>query len=488
MDKKPGSTPLDRLRAAATRLNKRKASAPSSAEHPATPDSDEAIRQSIPSKRRFPPLLARRSSLPAKMQLALGILVVGGIAGSAVIVADDWRSLVPGLSPGGDQSLSAEVLPSLEELTDMFDPSEQGEAAARNALRLYSEGEMPPLGLFDSQRFREVTGRSPMELEEGLGPAAVSEIRVDRDAVGENGAAIAMPLFQITSQSRRQDIRQLGGFGRQELRPAALEAALMLGDLMDAERRFAEMDTDEIEERQQQFRESSAFKELVRSISQRVGAHWEPPRERLVSDGAVIEVQLDRQGKALRTEIERSTGRAPYDRSVIEAVAEASPFSEIVNLPPWIWPAMETIRLTFGTPPISTDEHAQRRKEGRLRESIDDVDEMSVSDVRQLLGGDGDQADYYDTIRQRVQAEFLTHANGRYTPTRDAEIRVQLSLPLGVVLGSQVVRTSGDLHLDEIAIQAVDASSPFRGLRHLPLTEQQRLEFFTLHFHENGVR
>lgn len=490
MDKTPRSTPLDRLKAAASKLNKRKGSTPPTSDLPMPAEQEQEL-DGVPSKRRFPRLLARRSTLPAKIQLAMGILIVGGVAGSAMIVTDDWRSLVPGMSPQKDQPLDSSttaVMPSLEELEDMFDPSEQGEAAARNALRLYSEGEMPSLGLFSTQRFRDVTGRSPEEVSDDTGPAPVSEIRVDRDAPEVDGVATATPQFQVSTQSRRQAIRELGGFGREEFRPAALEGALLLSDAIEAQQRFAAMSEEEIEERQQQFRESSAFMEIVRSIGQRVGRHWEPPRERLIADGAVIEVHLDRLGGITSTDIERSTGREPYDRAVLDAVMASGPFSEVTNLPPWIWPVMETVRLSFGTPPISPDEHAQRRQDGLLREARDDRDGMSVDEVRELLGGDSNQTDYYDTIRQQVQAEFRTLANGRYTPSRDAEIRVQISLPLGVVLDSRVVRTSGDHEMDMVALQAIDASGPFRGVRHLQPTEQRRLEYFTLHFHENGVR
>lgn len=413
------------------------------------------------------------------------IIVVGVIvAGAGVIVMEN----LPGAS-NGTQALPRDngepltLLPSDDVLEELFSATEAGQAAAENALSFYKDRATPRLATFSKDELHALLGADDTEVVDD-GPRDIDEIEVLTD--GEDGDIddSATPLTDTLSDSISA-LRQFGGYGTGNLRPAALTSSAQVANMYQRYTQYREMTAEEIQARQDAFRESSLFTTLITKIGTRVGAHWAPPRVRYIPDGAVVELNLTPDGDLIDAEIQRSTGRPLYDQSVINAARAAAPYQEIEALDPWLIPVLSNVRLTFGKPPITPEETERRRAAGTLRS--DNPSEADLESIQALFDG-GDQADFFGMVREQIENEWISRNPSRFSPERDAEIVVNLSVPLGVVLGMDVVRSSRDLDFDRAAINAIDASGPFRGMRNLISVEQERMSHIKLHFHEHGIR
>ena len=328
-------------------------------------------------------------------------------------------------------------------------------------------------------------------------PPQDASLTPDSIAFGELGAA---PI--ITVRERREDeaaydpnqemsafykgvARSLGTFRSGGIRPAALEAAMTLA----AWQLIAGVGQDDIsaEERHRQqiaFLSSGRLQDLAATIGGRVMDAWTPPTARFIPDGALVSVVLDDQMGIAGLSIERSTGLASYDHSVAEALYRAAPFSELADLQPWLRDTMETLLFTFGAPPASPEEFRRRQSAGELslfRGQIGDLDKRSADFL---------EFDHFQRMIDAIAQELSVLNASRWAGSlsRDVTLQVELSVPLGVVMDIDVVRGSGDIQFDRIAVSAVDNAAPFRDLRHLPTVEQSRYQKFVVHLHPNGAR
>lgn len=466
--------PITSLRWPTKKLSADKAGAPQE-----TSSQEAAKKTSIWNKKRSIKALQPQT-------IILGSLF---LAGAIVVVADFLpytNEPAPGSTdnsgePAGEPAGEISLLPA--DIDMMLDPGIEGQKAAEQALSFYNSATMPRLGLVDADVIRELSGRSTAD-DVVTETTAANEFVVQQ-AASDNEQAASFERDGLLNRIEREQARAFGLYGPNELRPGAIEGAVHLAKHLSALATYAAMETDEIVQLQDIFRESSRFSRLIGAIGHRVGQNWQLPRQRLVADGAVIELELTPYGDLLEASIDRSTGNVQYDDSVIAATQAAAPFYELNSLEPWLRPVLMDTKLTFGSPPLTPEEHRRRRDAGTLH--TNNVSDDELDSIREMLTADH-RADYYSVIRQMVENEFLARSPGSFSPEHDAIIRVEISPELGVVMALSTEKSSGDPRFDEAAHDAIDAAAPFRGARRLSPLEQERLEYFKLHFYEKGVR
>lgn len=426
-----------------------------------------------------------KAALMNQAQQPQGIIIGGVLLASVMVIgAETWLSAnepEPTIASAlGQEESELNLLPLDMEL--MFDPGKEGEKAAEQALSHYSSGSLPRLSLIDQDMLIELTGRDNPVAEAPIQTA--NEIAVTLSSESSSSPS-SLPHLGLLNRVDREQARALGLYGPQQLRPGAIEGAVHLGKFMAAQTTFKDMSEADIQQAQAVFRESNRFQRLVSSIGERVGQHWVQPRQRSVPDGAVIELSLTAYGELTDANIERSTGNAQYDDTVLAAAHAAAPFYELNGLEPWLRPVLMGTHLTFGNPPLTPEEHRRRRDEGTLHSQ--EVSEDDIDSIREMLAGNR-ATDHYDAIRQMVENEFLAMSPSSFSPDNDAIMHVEVSPELGVVMSITTERGSGDPRFDEAARSAIDAAAPFRGMRRISPIESQRLARFKLHFHESGVR
>ncbi|WP_210433211.1 TonB C-terminal domain-containing protein [Vreelandella massiliensis] len=360
--------------------------------------------------------------------------------------------------------------------------------AQDNADRYYEQGVASELSFF-----------SPESLETNKRNLSVGELTEDVSreiAFGEIGSA---PIVYVQeeksdeSQSLSEQIdtlykrvsRLLGSHQQGAIRPVAMEASMEMASWqLRAGVGEAPLSSTEMERQQIAFLSSGRLKELAITLGDRVHDVWQPPENRFVPDGALLSVVVGDDKRIESLAVEHSTGRTAYDQSVIEALHQAAPFYEINELQPWLQDTVETLLFSFGRPPASPEDFRRSQQVGEHVFPFEGTQDDNRTTVDYL------NADYFEEMFDDIERELTVLNASRWNGQleNDAEILVEVSLPLGVVVDVQVQRGSGDLSFDRLVMQAVDNASPFRGIRHLPEFEQQNFDQFIIHAHPDGLR
>lgn len=96
-----------------------------------------------------------------------------------------------------------------------------------------------------------------------------------------------------------------------------------------------------------------AYHQTLVHIQHKVSQHWRIDADSAEAYGALVEVSLTPHGELLGVIFKERSGRDGFDFSVIDAIEQAAPFTEIASSPSAVRGLLQRFTMTFGSLPLS---------------------------------------------------------------------------------------------------------------------------------------
>lgn len=338
-----------------------------------TTPTDETVLPEIKAERE--PEQERKQKLPKRMTLlAVAILCGLGISYVATHKGKPEHS-IPQTPVSSDVPMSQATDPALKREVAQLDtaaPESASEAAdvgtSHTSLAIDPDadfeedefsGEPPPQPIQAPEHkiTREGVETVPPTtepVEEEMTAGASSEITPSPDSK----AAISTVAIDATEHPSGQDEVEKAGLaqGQDEVSPSEKDLASFGYSIKPSQVGTPPEAEDAHQKRLAALAQTPAYQNMVTAVGIRVGQNWKAPED-YEKHGAQVRVKVGPDGVLTGFEVIRSSHNDAYNKSVISAAVEASPFIEIKTLPAADRDVVTEFTLNFGRR-ISDAEHS----------------------------------------------------------------------------------------------------------------------------------
>ncbi|MCG7374088.1 TonB C-terminal domain-containing protein [Pseudomonas luteola] len=338
-----------------------------------TTPTDETVLPEIKAERE--PEQEKKQKLPKRMTLlAVAILCGLGISYVATHKGKPEHS-IPQTPVSSDVPMSQATDPALKREVAQLDtaaPESASEAAdvgtSHTSLAIDPDadfeedefsGEPPPQPIQAPEHkiTREGVETVPPTtepVEEEMTAGASSEITPSPDSK----AAISTVAIDATEHPSGQDEVEKAGLaqGQDEVSPSEKDLASFGYSIKPSQVGTPPEAEDAHQKRLAALAQTPAYQNMVTAVGIRVGQNWKAPED-YEKHGAQVRVKVGPDGVLTGFEVIRSSHNDAYNKSVISAAVEASPFIEIKTLPAADRDVVTEFTLNFGRR-ISDAEHS----------------------------------------------------------------------------------------------------------------------------------
>lgn len=324
-----------------------------------TTPTDETVLPEIKAERE--PEQEKKQKSPKRMTL-LAVAILCGLGISYVATHKGKpEHLTPQTPVSSDVPMTQATDPALKREAAQLDTGASHTSLAIDPDADFEEdefsGEPPPIQAPEHKITREGVETVPPTtepVEEEMTAGASSEITPSPDSK----AAISTVASDATEHPSGQDEVEKAGLaqGQDEVSPPVKDLASFGYSIKPSQVGTPPEAEDAHQKRLAALAQTPAYQNMVTAVGIRVGQNWKAPED-YEKHGAQVRVKVGPDGVLTGFEVIRSSHNDAYNKSVISAAVEASPFIEIKTLPAADRDVVTEFTLNFGRR-ISDAEHS----------------------------------------------------------------------------------------------------------------------------------